>query len=589
MPARTLLLFASAALVLVSLTAILFFLTELSQGQNQSKLAKIDTTSEFDGSIQSTTAPTVVIKATPTPAVTQANTPVSVRPVLITNSTTSLNSGTYFHEASDRWIDGVPPTPSVRFRGDDPRLYIETRDCLIRHSEYRFERGSVIDTDRWADTLHQSGTWRRMRLSDGLSGLYSLNSLRDLSHLTGSGIILTMGKGELELTDCGDFERLPDLEVAEVLTENGVYLTAVRAADQEVVVSITPDYHKISGLIERGVYTNSRWSEYSLCMVYRVREYPGVSKWILLGQGRQYIHIDKDWKGFATAGCGEWRRVSTTGTGSSHLILDMAQDTTPQESVWEYCARVGAKELTGSDLPDQVASDLVKITFHPMNGITGDYIYKARCGFVEGDDVATVLICQPHSWAGMPEIKWSPPTMGNMPPRLPCLAHPYQVGDLVTDLFTPDVIAEVCEGEGRASGGVFHYGKGCKGAHADYLRTEEPAYVDWGHFAHSALEQISSRFIGSYVFGEYLHLESLGAIDRSGYFSELWFPLPEGCLGFESHEVGRGSYFGGYTEPQFFKIRDKCMPSGASNTEVAWVIPEGRVKLPDSILEVTKN
>ncbi len=121
MPARTRFLFASVAIILVSLVGILFFLTELSQGHNQSKLAKIGTTSEFDGNIQSTTAPTVVIKATPRPAVTQTNTPVPVRPVLITNSTTSLNSGTYFHEASDRWIDDVPPTPSVRFRGDDPQ------------------------------------------------------------------------------------------------------------------------------------------------------------------------------------------------------------------------------------------------------------------------------------------------------------------------------------------------------------------------------------------------------------------------------------------------------------------------------------
>ena len=421
-------------------------------------------------------------------------------------------------------------------------------------------------------------------------GLYLFQSLHDRSHVSGSGMMLTFDYGDFEIYDCGNFERLPDLEIADEIAEDGVYLTGrfVNGAFSSFKgITITPAYDNVVGLIETGTYANYGWSEYSLCMVYRVKEYPGLSQWILLGYGQQLLNLDGDWKGFATSGCGDWRLLDTYEGNSSNSILDVAKETANHESVWEYCARVGARELTVDQIPDHITSDLQEITFHPMNGTTGDYIYKARCGFVEGSDIPTVLVCQPHSWGGLPpEIKWSPPTNGGMPTRRPCLSHPYQIGDSVTALFSDDVIAKICESAGRWSG-VFQYGTTCMNAYERHQESGEKEIVNGLHFrgARPEFENMTALFMGSYIFEEFLYPQlSPRKIDRDGYFSSFWFALPEGCTGFETHEVGRGTYKGGWTEPEFFKFRDQCFPSTIEKTEVTWIISEGRVRLPDRVL-----
>ena len=322
-----------------------------------------------------------------------------------------------------------------------------------------------------------------------------------------------------------------------------------------------------------------------------MKQYPDLSQWILLGYGQQLLTIDREWKGLATSGCGEWRLLPLSKNDQGYSTSDISvmaprDSTSEQESIWEYCARVGATELTGDQIPDHIASDFQEITFHPMKG-RGGYIYQARCGYVEGSETATLLICQPHNWGGNAHTKWAPPTMGAGLPWTPCLAHPYQVGDSVTALFSPDVLAEICKGVHGPTGTVV----GCKTAYEDHIETGEEAFLYHTNFRqHANTSWIDSFLTGSYISGEFLHLSlRLQEIDRDGYFSDLWFAVPEGCTGFETHEVGRGSYRGGYTESELFTFRGKCFQSQVGRTEVAWVIPEGRVKLPDSILEGTEN
>jgi hypothetical protein len=174
-----------------------------------------------------------------------------------------------------------------------------------------------------------------------------------------------------------------------------------------------------------------------------------------------------------------------------------------------------------------------------------------------------------------------------MPPRDPCLAHPYQIGDSVTALFSPDVVAEICiwDGDWRAPT------RGCSEVYENHLKTGEKEWIhEYSFGQHPNTKQINSLFTGSYIFDEFLYLSlQLQEIDRDGYFSDLWFAVPVGCTGFETHEVGRGSYRGGYTESELFTFRGKCFQSQVRRAEVAWVIPEGRVKLPDSILDGTEN
>ena len=570
MPRRTLFLLSSAILGLASLIGILFFLTQSSSDlthlQSETVLSiypsptSVSVNPDKTAQIQVTETAYSMATETTTPVMTA--TPQTIRKDKITDNTSSLSSGGYYLRASAYWEDNIPPTPSIRFRGDDPRQYVETRDCVITYNKYENEQKTKLDTDEW--NWYKGKGWR-MRLGERMGGLYRLKSLHNRSHvddMNGDGIFLTMGHGEIELEDCGEFKRLPDLAVADVLTEDGVYLLATRAVRQDQVAVITPAYDTIAGLVEQGTYVNYGWSEYSLCMVYRVKDQPGVSQWILLGYGQQLLNLDNEWKGFATSGCGDWKLLDIYGENSSDSILDAVNQPTNHESVWEYCARVGARELIADNLPDHIASDLQGITFHPMNGLTGDYIYKARCGFVEGSDVATVLVCQPHSWGGIPpEIKWSPPTNGGMPTRRPCLSHPYQVGDSVTVLFSDDVIAKICESAGKWSG-VFHYGTTCMTAYERHQESGEKEIVNGRHFrgAHPEFEDMTALFMGSYIFDEFLYPKlSPRKIDRDGYFSSFWFPLPEGCTGFETHEVGRGTYKGGWTEPEFFK-RDRDAP-----------------------------
>jgi len=418
------------------------------------------------------------------------------------------------------------------------------------------------------------------------SGLYLFKSLHDRSHVSGSGMMLTFGRGDFKIDDCGNFERLPDLELAEVVAEDGVYLTGL-SVDLHRGIRITPAYDNIVGLIETGIYANYCWSEYSLCMVYRVKQYPDLSQWILLGYGQQLLTIDWEWTGLATSGCGEWRLLPLSKNDrfptSRIPVITSGESMPEQESVWEYCARVGARELTGDQLPDHIVSDFQEITFHPMKGRSG-YIYHARCGYVEGSETATLLICQPQSWGGISaQTKWNPPTMGAGPPRTPCLAHPYQIGDSVTALFSPDVLAEICKGVHGPTGMVV----GCRTAYEDHLKTDEKAFLYHTNFRqHANTSWINSFLTSSYISGEFLHPQlRFQEIDRDGYFSDLWFAVPVGCTGFETHEVGRGSYRGGYTESELFTFRGKCFQSQVRRAEVAWVIPEGRVKLPDWVLQ----
>ena len=125
-------------------------------------------------------------------------------------------------------------------------------------------------------------------------------------------------------------------------------------------------------------------------------------------------------------------------------------------------------------------------------------------------------------------------------------------------------------------------------AYERHQESGEKEIVNGRHFrgAHPEFEDMTALFMGSYIFDEFLYPKlSPRKIDRDGYFSSFWFPLPEGCTGFETHEVGRGTYKGGWTEPEFFKFRDQCFPSTVGKTEVTWIISEGRVKLPDWVLQ----
>ena len=165
--------------------------------------------------------------------------------------------------------------------------------------------------------------------------------------------------------------------------------------------------------------------------------------------------------------------------------------------------------------------------------------------------------------------------------RYPCLARPYEIGDSVTTLFSPDVIDEICKR-------VMYLGKlGCKAIYEDHLKTGEKEHFGREHFVrHPKYGQIASLSIGSYIFDEFLYFQlEFQEIDRAGYFSDLWFAVPEGCTGFETHEVGGGTYSGGFTEPELFTFRGKCFQSQVGRPEVAWIIPDGRVKLPDWVLQ----
>ena len=580
MPSRTLFLLGSAILGLASLVGILFFLTQSSSDLTHLRPDESNPTTQTLTAMPANPAQIAQIQASETATPTTTPTPELIQREKITEDTLTLTSGLYFLR-KHQMEDDLPLMPLPRFRGADPRRHVETRNCSIAQNEYQSEEKTSIHSDDW--------DWH-MRMGEWNSGLYLFQSLYDRSHVSGSGMMLTFDYGDFEIHDCGNFERLPDLEIAEVIAEDGVYLTGrfVNGVFSSFKgITITPAYDNVVGLIETGTYANYGWSEYSLCMVYRVKEYPGLSQWILLGYGQQLLNIDSKWKGLATSGCGEWRLLTLSGNGrnSTNIASDEAHDRPGQESVWEYCARIGGRELRGDQIPDHIASDLQEITFHPMNG--GPYTYNARCGYVEGSETATLLMCQSHRWPiYSPDIKWSPPTMGSgYSSSYPCLARPYQIGDSVTALFSSDVIDEICKR-------VAYIGNpGCRAIYEDHLRTGEKEYFGWTRFdRHPEYGQIASLSIDSYIFDEFLHFQlAFQEIDRAGYFSDLWFAVPEGCTGFETHEVGGGTYSGGFTEPEFFTFRGKCFQSQVGRTEVAWVIPEGRVKLPDSILEGTEN
>ena len=496
--------------------------------------------------------------------------------------TTSDLDGNYFFLAVPRnyhWDYKAPAISLARFRGDHPALHEETRECTItKNYDSDTTRSVIYSADR---------DWPFTDIRWPLNGLLAINSLNDRSHANPTGgIILTLDKGDIEIIDCGEFTRIPALTMMDTIKEDGVYLTGsfVGHYGEGRETEIIQGYDHLVGTIQYGTYINSGDSALSMCMVLKISSPPEVAVWHPLGYGRLLLSIDASWEGVATSGCGDWIRLADSEWLDEKLTFEEIKPD-EKESVWDYCARIGSTELVYEDLPPDISSQLREITFHPMNGITGPYVYEARCGYVEDNETPTLLLCQPHSWGGLGRsTKWSPPTNGAMPPRTPCFFNEYQSGDSSDSLFTAEMIERVCNGEGHSLG-INWSGLGCAEAYADHLETGEEEWVDIKHFRSFYGSEVANLFRGSYITGQDLHLRlKYRSIDRDGYFSLIWHPVPEGCTGFETVEVGRGSFHGGWTDPLLFTLREKCISLGIMETETAWEIPDGKVLLPERIL-----
>jgi hypothetical protein len=421
-------------------------------------------------------------------------------------------------------------------------------------------------------------------------------------HLIAGKVVLTLHPGEFEIGRlCGTLERMSDLEFTDTIKEDGTYL----------VNSIHNGLHiapaKIVGQIATGTYVSSGGDEYSLCMVHAIRttktDHLHAMEWIPLGYGQITLDIDDDWAGIGSSGCGEWHldsvdvKPTTTNEGEDPA----------KESVWEYCARVGAKELQGdyyptrtttsrpdpqfkvaADLPEHVAVALERLTFHPAPVTRmGESTYSARCGYVDGNSEATLLMCQPANFSIFD--RYSPPSNGAFPLRDNCLFNELEPGDTSATLFTPEVMDLMCESS-RDEGSI-RYGYGCAEAYANGPRVD---YMD--RFVLRRLFP-NNVFRNSYVMGEYFYpvlenvikfgpdgdvIELGDRIDRDGYFSFLWKHIPEGCTGYEMIERSEEYPNLGHDN---FSLNDGCNPEESEWAEVASVISAGRVKLPEWVLQ----
>ena len=436
------------------------------------------------------------------------------------------------------------------------------------------------------------------RLLPGQGGWYGQRPLVATSagkYLLNEGVLLTLPEGVFSIKDCGIFERIPNADPTETIKEDGSYLV------NSDIGSVHPRPDFVQGEIPTGTYVNTGGGDYSLCWVHKTRTRdvydPGVEvkirMWIPLGYGQITLEIDSSWSVVGSAGCGEWWLLSTDAEkpvpAPSHRVT--------RESVWDYCARVGAKELFGSDthvsglsmpatfaadLPPHVQEDLRKLTFHPVqHGPMGPSTYAARCGYVEGSPEATLLMCDPAPWEQWYGLsRYEHPTMGNMPWRTNCLFNRFDIGDTVDDIFTSEVLERICSDERRALG-IHGFGNSCVEAYQYSQESSKQVYIN-PSMTYSEFPR--NVFYASEINGEYLYprFNHSSEIDRDGYFSQIWKHIPEGCTGYEMIQWVEWRRDMSLHEELAFN--PGCHPDKFLPTEVAWVIPEGRVKLPEWVL-----
>jgi len=408
------------------------------------------------------------------------------------------------------------------------------------------------------------------------------------------GVILTVYTGEFQILGCGDFERLPDIEDHGSIKEGGAYLVNSGVG----AISVLPK--KVMGQIPAGTYQNSGTGDYTLCMIYKIPKAQDIGRWIALGHGQLSLDIDDSWQGIQTSGCGEWQLMTEETEKNESPGIPLPGG----ESVWDYCARVGAKELQGDfyrdsftknwkrphfklvdDLPDHIAQQVRQLTFHPAaDGPIGMSTYSARCGYVDGSDTATLLMCQPANWWGL----WDraiPPTNGAKPWRDHCLFNEIKPGDSSEILFTDEVIERICRDESRALG-IHWIGENC---FQTYLLAESNGGKETMNPLPLRREFNNNAFRGSYIQGDYfypvMYWGERSEIDRDGYFSSIWHHIPVGCSGFEIIEIPSGEPNLWAVDFGSFTTKDHCNEENVLETEVAWVIPEGRVKLSEWLLE----
>jgi hypothetical protein len=497
-------------------------------------------------------------------------------PIEITNATQTLGDGVYVVRY------GPENASPVRFRSTQSSYgWLANRGIAYRKCAV----GPGIASHESRLQPGQGGRYGQQPLVSTLAGNYLLYE----------GVLLTLPEGVFTIKDCGTFERIPSAEPTTTIKEDGSYFV------NSDIGSVHPRPDFVQGEIPTGTYVNTGGGDYSLCWVHKTRTRdvhdPGVEQkirmWIPLGYGQMTLEVDNSWSVIGSAGCGEWRLLSTD---AEEPVPALAQRVT-RESVWDYCARVGAKELFGSDthvsglpmaatfaenLPPHIQEDLRKLTFHPaQGGAMGPSTYAARCGYVEGNPEATLLMCDPapwEQWYGLSRYEY--PTSGNMPWRTNCLFNRFDIGDTVEDIFTSEVLERICREEGRALG-IHGFGTGCVEA---YQASQEHSKRVGINPAMTYSEFPRNVFYATGISGEYLYprFHHGPEIDRNGYFSQIWKHIPEGCTGYEMIQwVEWRRDMSLHDELTF---NPGCHPDIFLSTEVAWVIPDGRVKLPEWVL-----
>jgi hypothetical protein len=398
----------------------------------------------------------------------------------------------------------------------------------------------------------------------------------------------------VETANCGTWNKIEPVSDDE-LRENQLYVVEGLPEGTYNIRSNAPNIpYGISGVLRQGIYRSSGTPGSSdLCGVYSLsgaHHWPGASgagigSWIYLGYNEHYeLRIDSSWSMFASNGCGTWQRYSDdlsapiVARAAPPQLSGGAEIERTHESIWSYCARVGANDLSG-DLPEHLRAELDLMLSYPGPYWVEDY--EGRCGFAEGSDTATFLVCNPYSGPWNTEDRWS--RWANWPVRHYCW-NKYQVGDTSTSPLGAEWVVLACGSYHCDLPTSIDIGKGYK--HRLWWKA-------WGAYENS--------LYSGYVQDGYLFprlSERRRDIDRSGYFSANWTVVPEGCTPYEAEELRNGDSFvyayslilGGFGKSADLLSKDmvaraKCLLD-AGNIEISYTIPDGPpIKLPDLLTD----
>ena len=386
----------------------------------------------------------------------------------------------------------------------------------------------------------------------------------------------------LETANCGTWSRIEQVSDDELYEDRLYLVDGLPQGTYSTRYTNIP--YEVGGLLEQGVYRSSgSAASNNLCRVYKLTgesfflQDGGAGMWIDLGYNEHYeLQIDNTWLMFASTGCGTWQHYSSDLSGPIIARVEPPESWTGDESagelesIWSYCARVGADDLSG-ELPEHLRTQLDTMLSYPGPLWVEDYV--GRCGFTEGSDTATFLVCNPFSQHTYVSDRWN--RWANYPIRNNCYNR-WQIGDTSTSALGTEWAVWICNRQ-------------CDDPR---FGSDGRYYLWWKSYGPS-----ENGLLSAYLEDGYL-VTSLNSwyreIDRNGYFSKKWVAVPRGFTPFEAEELRYDSPFtsvysrildnwNGDSKVLTMDMvaRAKCLLE-QDKIEVSYVIPDGPpIKVPD--------